>query len=32
MPKNGRAGLTVINIRNHFIYFGGAGKFNIKLK
>lgn len=32
MPKNGRAELTVISIRNHFIYFGGSGKFNTKLK
>ncbi|CAK67427.1 unnamed protein product (macronuclear) [Paramecium tetraurelia] len=32
MPKNGRAALTVVALRNHFIYFGGSCKFNIKLK
>jgi hypothetical protein len=32
MPKNGRAALSVIVLRNHFIYFGGSCKFNTKLK
>lgn len=31
-PKNGRAAHTLILLRNHFILFGGACKFNIKLK
>ncbi|CAD8132047.1 unnamed protein product [Paramecium octaurelia] len=31
-PKNGRAAHTLISLKNHFILFGGACKFNVKLK
>ncbi|CAD8190254.1 unnamed protein product [Paramecium octaurelia] len=31
-PKQGRAGLTVVQYKNKFIYFGGCGQFNPKLK
>ncbi|CAD8098633.1 unnamed protein product [Paramecium primaurelia] len=31
-PKQGRAGLSVVQYKNKFIYFGGCGQFNPKLK
>jgi len=32
LPKKGRSGLTVVQFRNRFIYFGGSGMYNSKLK
>ncbi|CAD8110341.1 unnamed protein product [Paramecium sonneborni] len=31
-PKQGRAGLSIVQYKNKFVYFGGCGQFNPKLK